>query len=190
MEGAKHGLVKEPPPWSACLLSGTSVSYLRAAPRAGRGRSTPTSRIRLRPSALDRHPVPLRGVEASNRSRVHASSPISLHHRYVEPVLGTVGGPCFTTSSRSKGSTRTVRTPSPVWGCLCYRVEALRRTRCQTSERAAPGQRPLYQPQPQGREEIVHLSSPSANSHCRGGRGKVFFNSWRPRQNYQSYGCC
>ena len=122
MEGDKHGLVKEPPPWSARLLLGTSVSYLRAAPRAGRGRSTPTSRIRLCPSVLDRHPVPLRGVEASSRSRVHASSPIPLYHRYLEPVLGTVSGPCFTSSSRSKGSSWTVHTPPPVWGCLCYKA--------------------------------------------------------------------
>ena len=119
----KHGLVKKPPPWSARLLSSTSVSYLRAAPRAGRGCSTPTSRIRLRPSVLDRHPVPLRGVEASNRSRVHASSPIPLYHRYLDPVLGIVGDPCSSPSSRSKGSTRTVHTPPPVWGCLCYSME-------------------------------------------------------------------
>ena len=106
----KPGLVKEPPPWSARLFSGTSVSYLRAVPRVGRGRSTPTSRIRLRPSVLDRHPVPLRGVEALNRSRVQASSPVPLYHRYLEPVLGTVGGPCSSPCSGSKGSTRTVHT--------------------------------------------------------------------------------
>ena len=118
--GDKHGPVKEPPPWSARLLSGNSVSYLRAVSRAGRGRSTPTSRIPLRPSVLDRHSVPLRGMEASNRSRVHASSPIPRYHCYLQPVLGTVGGPCSSLSSRSKGYTRTVHTPPPVWGCLCY----------------------------------------------------------------------
>ena len=91
-------------------------SYRRAAPRTGGGRSTPTSRIRLRPWVLDRHPVPLRGVETSNRSHVHTSFPILLYHRYLEPVLGTVGGPCSSPSSRSKGATRTVHTLRPSGG--------------------------------------------------------------------------
>ena len=108
-----------PPAYSQVL----PFSYLRAGPRVGRGRSTPTSRICLRPSVLDRHPVLLRGVEVSNRSRVHASSPIPLYHRYLEPLLGTVGGPCSYPSSRSKGSTRTVHTPPLVWGCLCYTIQ-------------------------------------------------------------------
>ena len=111
----KHGLVKEPPPWSARLLSGTFVSYLRAAPRAGRGRSTPTIRIRLRPSVLDRHLVPLRGVEASNRSRVLASSPFPLYHatraRYPVSLASVRLHPVF---SIVKGLGGAVHTPLPL----------------------------------------------------------------------------
>ena len=77
----KHGLLKVPPPWPCPLI-------LRRLPLATLDRhrawvedtrSTPTSRIRLRPLVLDRYPVPLRGFEASNRSRVRVSSPIPIY---------------------------------------------------------------------------------------------------------------
>ena len=71
------------------------VTLERHRVRVEDARSTLTSQICLRPSVLDRHPVPLRGVEGSNRSRVCVSSPTSLYYRYLEPVLGSVGRPCF-----------------------------------------------------------------------------------------------
>ena len=59
----------------------TPFSYLdRHSAQVEDARGTPTSRIRLHPSVPDRYPVPLRGVEASNRSRVRVSSPIPLYH--------------------------------------------------------------------------------------------------------------
>ena len=78
----KHGLVKVPRPWSCRLILRQLplVTLDRHRTRVEDTRSTPTSRIRLRLSVLDRYPVPLRGVEASNRSRVRLSSPIPLYH--------------------------------------------------------------------------------------------------------------
>ena len=72
----KHGLVEDPPPWFCRLiLRYLSSSCLKARlRRVEDARSTPTRRIRPRPSVLDRQPVLLPGVEASNRSRVRASS--------------------------------------------------------------------------------------------------------------------
>ena len=78
----KHGLVKVPPPWSCrpILRQLPLVILDRHRARVEDMRSTPTSRIRFRPSVLDRYPVPLRGVEASNRSRMRVSSPIPHYH--------------------------------------------------------------------------------------------------------------
>ena len=96
--GNKDGLVKDPLPRSCRLiLSYFPSSYLRARLRrvedAGR---TPTSRIRFRPSVLGRHPVLLRGVEASNWSRVRASSSDSaLPQQYPGPLSGFVSWLCF-----------------------------------------------------------------------------------------------
>ena len=117
----KDGLVNEPPPWSARLLSATSLATSERHRARVEDAARPRAGSASAPSVLDRHPVLLQGVEASNRSRVHASSPIPLYQRYLEPVLGTVGGPWSSRSSRSKRSTGTVHTPLPVWGCLRYR---------------------------------------------------------------------
>ena len=74
------------------------------------------SRLRFRASVLGRHPVPLRGVEASNLSLVRASSPIPLYHRYLEPVLSIVGGPCFYLPADRGISKLSVLTPLVVGG--------------------------------------------------------------------------
>ena len=82
-------------------------------------RRTPTSRIRLRPSVLDRQPVPLRAVEPSNRSCERVSSPIPLYYRYLEPVLDTVGGPCLHLPADRRLRKNCAYTPLR-WGRLCY----------------------------------------------------------------------
>ena len=74
MEGDKHGLVKEPPPWSARLLPGTSASYLRVAPRAGGGRAQhahePAPPLPVGTGSSPSTPPGRRGVEPLTRARV------------------------------------------------------------------------------------------------------------------------
>ena len=52
----------------------------------------------------------------SNRLRVRATSSIPLYHRYLEPVLGTVGGPCVYLLADRSLSELSVLTPLVVGG--------------------------------------------------------------------------
>ena len=101
----KDGLVKVPPPWS-CLLMRRQLPLVtldRHRALVEDTRSAPTSRIHLRPSVLDRYPVPLRGVEASNRSRVRVSSPILLYHATRARASMPLAGRASPVSSTDRG---------------------------------------------------------------------------------------
>ena len=110
-------------------------------------RSTPTSRICLRPSVLDRQPVMFQGVEASKyrsgalmrRSArlptLTRSIPSPLQYlRYQGPSSFPAGGGIFPFSRYSRYSTGHARNPHSSWGGygtgLKSDVAALRRHTC------------------------------------------------------------
>ena len=112
----KHGLGRVPPAWSCPLILRQLplVTLDRHRARVEDSRSTPTSRIRLRPSLLHRYPVPLRGVEASNRSRVRVSSPIPLYHATRARASVSLAGRASPFSSTDRGLPNTEYTSPSV----------------------------------------------------------------------------
>ena len=118
----KHRLVRDRPLWSCPLIlryfRDPLVTLERHCVRVENARSTPTSRIRLRLSVLDRQPVLLRGVEASNRWRVRASSS--------DPALPLLPGArarVFPVFCLIGSTSNCAYTPSPL-GCLCYTAQS------------------------------------------------------------------
>ena len=120
----KHGLVKVPPPWSCPLILRQLplVTLDRHRALVEDTRSTPTSRIHLRPSVLDRYLVPLRGLEASNRSRVRVSSPIPFYHATRARASVSLAGRTSPFSSTHRGLPNTKYTSPSVGVFILQRL--------------------------------------------------------------------
>ena len=126
--GGKLGLVQDLPPRSGfplILRQRPLVTLERHRARVEDARSRLTSRIRLRPSVLECHSVPLWGVEALNRSHIRASSPLPLYHATRARASVSLASVLRPPSSRSQGSSPNCAYTPLRWGCLRYNCEAV-----------------------------------------------------------------